>query len=164
MSTDKITIKNAGMEMLSDFMQVEASANPTLAFGSLILLCRFTKKDDIRRLFGLNEKDYHRIFGEDKGNDARHIKTTLLANQTLLSHLQKESLTVGQHKWCTLLWRLMKADTLADLAEQFNITTEMNLEDKYPKLFDEKAFEITYEELNDAFLDFMVELEEKDSE
>lgn len=122
-----------GIEMLSDFFELDVIKNPTLGFLSII--CILLSTVGLKDLCGLSNWEYNRIFEDNPVDGVRWHRSAKLAFNTIEAHMGKQNLDDCQFFISYLLWGWLRNEYLMELGEEMeSVTGEAildNLDDEY---------------------------------
>lgn len=133
-----------GIQMLSDFFELDVIKNPTLGFLSIICISLTTR--GLKDLCGFSNWEYNRIFEDNPEDKVRWHRSAKLAFNTIEAHMEKQNLDDCQYFISFLLWGWLRNEYLMELGEELeNITGEAiidNLDDEYEYEVSEEVLDI----------------------
>ena len=133
-----------GIQMLTEFFELDVIQNPTLGFLSIICILLSTR--GLKELCGFSNWEYSRIFEENPERGVRWHRSSKLAFKTIEAHMEKQNLDDCQYFISFLLWSWIRNEYLMELGEEMEgITGDTiidNLDDEYDFEVSEKDLDI----------------------
>ena len=130
-----------GIQMLSDFFELDVIKNPTLGFLSII--CILLSTVGLKDLCGLSNWEYNRIFEDNPEDGVRWHRSAKLAFNTIAAHMEKQNLDDCQFFISYLLREWLRNEYLMELGDEMESITGEDIID-----YIDDEYEVSAEDLD----------------
>lgn len=132
-----------GIQMLSDIYGLNVTADPTMAFLSIVCCCM--GEEEVKEFFGFSSWEYDRIFADADGDCLkRWHRSPKMAFNTMDAHMEKQDLDDCQVFLSSFLLGWLRNQYLCDLAEEVETLTGEDIFDR----LEEDGFKVSEQDLD----------------